>query len=893
MADPKTSTAQIQVFARVRPPLPGEAPGDIPFRCTKKCVQVVKPKAEQFDFDEILPESTSQAQVYAKVGKSLVDGTFNGFDSGLIAYGQSGAGKTYSLLGSPGNPGVISHVVDELFETKKVLEAQGVLVQVVVQYVEIYVDKMYDLLTKSIRAQHRDKNFPASLGTRPLSSASTQTVSDPSDFRKKLSEGEERRQRGETSQNATSSRSHAILVCRLSQRFPGESRAASLYLVDLAGSEDVSKAAADSRQKTEAASINSSLYHLRGAVEELAMRPPGTDVKQTLTRLRRSKLTDVLRDLLAGNSRTSILLALTPNDVDADESVRTLRFGALAHRVQTVCSAHCEKEAEVDAMETEIEKTEDKIQKLEVAAKTGDAEQQAELAEAQRHHDALQARIEEQRQESLLQLQIQRQFMASYMGMVGTMASVADTLQYGIASAIQERWPVIEEHIEDCVRRCEKLVDKGIRGSDTLILRTHHKVEQWLSEWLHYGLYVPPPGDPDATDLGALELVPPTKWSSEHLEKLLDTTLDMQAELWDLENEKDELRTHYVSLAAGVNSVERELAAAREEFHQGDSTMNDKHRKMTAYLDVGVLVIQQARQRLAEKNAAMEDKCDEVAENLNRCTSLGLASLVAKMHAAAPHVWSRSDTVDTFEPRFGVVKSWQDVLPLAEDLLKLMLSGLSDPSLHTPASGSGRQPGGGETAEPTAGRGGEAATSSGEPALGSDPVGQHLGEGFLRLGEACGAWVSSFKGTKRVNIRGLVPDGDKVEADKEKGIALVSKQVKLLRQQSADISGALKTKQLTELITDLDKEAVVSGAPGKKVAVIKRVVVSENVTKTALLSWVKRQVDMREWTSALGLKPLSKTKPPQFQPSDRGISLSSEEWDQLATHLPQYCTLVG
>eukprot|EP00854_Cymbomonas_tetramitiformis_P011025 gene11025-13039_t len=63
-----------------------------------------------------------------------------------------------------------------------------------------------------------------------------------------------------------------------------------------------------------------------------------------------------------------------------------------------------------------------------------------------------------------------------------------------------------------------------------------------------------------------------------------------------------------------------------------------------------------------------------------------------------------------------------------------------------------------------------------------------------------------------------------------------------LRQQSADISGALKTKQLTELITDLDKEAVVSGAPGKKVAVIKRVVVSENVTKTALLSWVKRQV---------------------------------------------------
>mmetsp|Transcript_10078 Transcript_10078/g.15095 ORF Transcript_10078/g.15095 Transcript_10078/m.15095 type:complete len:825 (+) Transcript_10078:64-2538(+) len=287
----------------------------------------VPERSARFTFDYVFPTSASQPQVYEQTGKSMIDELFNGFNCTILAYGQTGTGKTWSMMGIVGteNQGVIPRIVEDIFTGIQNADV-NIEFAVEVSYVEIYLENIKDLLHPAndnlkIR-ENREKGIWIQ-GVTETYVTSNQEVLDI------METGGRNRAIASTNMNAESSRSHSVFILKLTQKHKlhGSTKCSKLILVDLAGSEKVSKTGASGQTLVEAQAINRSLSALGNVIKSLT-----TNAKHIP--YRDSKLTRLLSDSLGGNSKTCLIITGTMSYYNMEETLSTMRFGKRAKQIK-------------------------------------------------------------------------------------------------------------------------------------------------------------------------------------------------------------------------------------------------------------------------------------------------------------------------------------------------------------------------------------------------------------------------------------------------------------------------------------------------------------------------------------------------------------------------------
>lgn len=282
--------------------------------------------------------NSKQSDVFNFSIRSTVDDILNGYNGTVFAYGQTGAGKSYTMMGSDidndEGRGVIPRIVEQIFAS--IMSSPGTIEYTVrVSYMEIYMERIRDLLQpqNDNLPVHEEKNRGVYVkGLLEIYVSSVQEVYEV------MRRGGNSRAVASTNMNAESSRSHSIFVITITQKNveTGSAKSGQLFLVDLAGSEKVGKTGASGQTLEEAKKINKSLSALGMVINNL------TDGKSSHIPYRDSKLTRILQESLGGNSRTTLIINCSPSSYNAEETVSTLRFGMRAKAIKNKARVNAE-----------------------------------------------------------------------------------------------------------------------------------------------------------------------------------------------------------------------------------------------------------------------------------------------------------------------------------------------------------------------------------------------------------------------------------------------------------------------------------------------------------------------------------------------------------------------
>ncbi|KAL9933786.1 hypothetical protein V8E36_007444 [Tilletia maclaganii] len=365
----------IRVFARVRPPSINDARNgsdalanmlypDNGAGGEKAQIEVVA-SAESatgtmtmrnhlFSFDRVFTPKADQCEVFEEISH-LTQSVLDGYNVSIFAYGQTGSGKTFTLEGpssetysdianlSP-EAGMIPRAVQMLWQASEALKDKGWTYTFEGSILEIYCDGINDLLGKeSFDKAHHEIKHDAKTGRTTVTDTMIASLSSPEEVFKLLDKAKKRRAVAATLMNERSSRSHSVFMLRVRGQNLTTRQAcdAVLNLVDLAGSERLSNSgsASDPVRLREAQSINKSLSSLADVIAALgaAAKSPGgaanagagaagERVGGVHIPYRNSTLTWLLRNSLGGNSKTLMLLALSPMAAHLNESLCSLRF---------------------------------------------------------------------------------------------------------------------------------------------------------------------------------------------------------------------------------------------------------------------------------------------------------------------------------------------------------------------------------------------------------------------------------------------------------------------------------------------------------------------------------------------------------------------------------------
>jgi kinesin family member 5 len=281
--------------------------------------------------------SSQQSDIFDFSIRSTVEDVMNGYNGTVFAYGQTGAGKSYTMMGEMDDPvkkGITPRIMEQIFDAIMVHGSASVEYTVGISYLEIYMERIRDLLNPVMENLpiHEGPKGPYVKGLREI------YVSEVGEVYTAMHLGQRSRATASTNMNLESSRSHSIFLVTINQKDvnTGSQKSGMLYLVDLAGSEKVGKTGASGQTLEEAKKINKSLSALGMVINSL------TDGKSTHIPYRDSKLTRILQESLGGNSRTSLIINCSPSSYNDAETISTLRFGVRAKSIKNKAKINAE-----------------------------------------------------------------------------------------------------------------------------------------------------------------------------------------------------------------------------------------------------------------------------------------------------------------------------------------------------------------------------------------------------------------------------------------------------------------------------------------------------------------------------------------------------------------------
>ncbi|XP_064409537.1 kinesin-like protein KIF13A isoform X10 [Latimeria chalumnae] len=334
------------------------------------------PKVFAFDYcfwsmdESNTTKYAGQEVVFKCLGEGILENAFQGYNACIFAYGQTGSGKSFSMMGNAEQPGLIPRLCCALFKRVSVEENETHTFKVEVSYMEIYNEKVRDLLDpkgsrQSLKVREHKVFGPYVDGLSQLA------VTSFEDIESVMSEGNKSRTVAATNMNEESSRSHAVFNIILTQTLydlqtsnSGE-KVSKVSLVDLAGSERVSKTGAAGERLKEGSNINKSLTTLGLVISALADQAAGKG-KSKFVPYRDSVLTWLLKDNLGGNSKTAMIATISPAADNYEETLSTLRYADRAKRIVNHAVVNEDPNAKIiRELREEVEKLKEQLSQAE------------------------------------------------------------------------------------------------------------------------------------------------------------------------------------------------------------------------------------------------------------------------------------------------------------------------------------------------------------------------------------------------------------------------------------------------------------------------------------------------------------------------------------------------
>ncbi|KAI5953010.1 hypothetical protein CANMA_005035 [Candida margitis] len=393
----------IKVLVRVRPVLPRECeaiedsstPQSLVQMPSPGCTTILNPttnESKQYYFDECVwsfqrndLNYVDNYQFYRKSGPDLLTHLFEGFNVCLLAYGQTSSGKTYTMMGDDAQPGVIPSLIKDILKQIEISINQKVHCELTFSYMEIYNEQVVDLLNKNQNVKCKIRENPQ---TGPYVEHLMEVkIDNCAHFANLLKLGNKVRSTAPTLMNDVSSRSHAVITLTLHQtRYESKSgegignasekMTSNIKLVDLAGSERLARTKVFGQQQRmkEGVSINKSLTVLGRCINLLAQKN-----NKIVIPYRDSILTYILKENLAGNSKTCMLFCVSP--LDYDETIQTLNYANEVKKIKTLAKANKTKlptvpvnwdnlqnadKSVIDSLRSEVEMLTNKLTSLEL-----------------------------------------------------------------------------------------------------------------------------------------------------------------------------------------------------------------------------------------------------------------------------------------------------------------------------------------------------------------------------------------------------------------------------------------------------------------------------------------------------------------------------------------------
>ncbi|XP_076210229.1 kinesin-like protein KIF19 [Aptenodytes patagonicus] len=296
---------------------PMEDPDDV--------LRASRSREKSYVFDVAFDSTATQETVYRATTRGLIAGIISGYNATIFTYGPTGCGKTYTMLGTDGEPGICARTLSDLFQAIEDTSGETEY-KVSMSYLEIYNEMIRDLLNPSLGCLQLREDAG---GTVQVAGITEVCAINAEEVMQLLARGNRQRTQEPTAANRTSSRSHAVLQVTVCQRRRGGGlRRGRLFMIDLAGSERAAQTQNRGQRMKEGAHINRSLLALGNCIKALS-----DQASTKYINYRDSKLTRLLKDSLGGNSRTVMIAHISPASTAFEESRSTLAY---AHRAKSI-----------------------------------------------------------------------------------------------------------------------------------------------------------------------------------------------------------------------------------------------------------------------------------------------------------------------------------------------------------------------------------------------------------------------------------------------------------------------------------------------------------------------------------------------------------------------------
>ncbi|GIL46590.1 hypothetical protein Vafri_3551 [Volvox africanus] len=291
-------------------------------------------KEKRYTFDIAFGTSCTNRDVYNGTVRDLIGGVLQGINTTVFAYGATGSGKTYTMVGTPQDPGLMVLCLEKIFADRDTSHRDEEFC-VTCSYLEVYNEIIYDLLVKS--------SSPLELREDPelgvvVAGLKHITVTSAAEIMTLLEDGNRRRKTEATDANASSSRSHAVLEITVKRtpknHYKVTQLRGKLSLVDLAGSERAAETNNAGQKLRDGANINRSLLALANCINALGKANSGKSAASYVP-YRNSKLTRLLKDGLSGNSRTAMVATVSGSSDQYHHSINTLKYADRAKEIKT------------------------------------------------------------------------------------------------------------------------------------------------------------------------------------------------------------------------------------------------------------------------------------------------------------------------------------------------------------------------------------------------------------------------------------------------------------------------------------------------------------------------------------------------------------------------------
>uniref|UniRef100_A0A7S0FWA5 Kinesin motor domain-containing protein n=1 Tax=Pyrodinium bahamense TaxID=73915 RepID=A0A7S0FWA5_9DINO len=377
-------SAAITVGLRMRPFVPHEKKHGEPKPCIEIADNIVKvvpaaglddkdSKEGPWKFDLAMDSSVSTSPVfvnnekcYQLMGRRMIEDILQGFNTCLFCYGQTGTGKTTTIMGDPTNgPGLLRRLLDDIFAEAGTMRQGGCQVDITVQMLEVYNEELNDLLLEKGKEKKKIETHKLPSGVE-VKGATTKVVQSADECQQLIDYGNSNKTIAATNMNPQSSRGHTVfkLEFRKTGGPDGTRLKSEVYFADLAGHENIKTTAVTGDRLKELTFINGSLMWLQNALHSMAeASAKGGNQKVDFSKFRNSKLTLLLSNALTGNSKTAVIVTLSPSIDHFETSLSSIKFAIEVKgiKVKATSTAGKDPKAVIAKLEQENKELKEKL----------------------------------------------------------------------------------------------------------------------------------------------------------------------------------------------------------------------------------------------------------------------------------------------------------------------------------------------------------------------------------------------------------------------------------------------------------------------------------------------------------------------------------------------------